>query len=383
MHTSHRTQLFTESVIREMTRVAQEHDAINLAQGFPDFPAPDLLKEAAASAIHSDINQYAITWGAQRLRDAVAVKYYDWYGRDVNPETEVTVTCGATEAMVSVMLAVVDPGEEVIVFEPFYENYDRDTLLCGAEPVYVPMWGREDLDLERLAAAFSDRTRAIVLNTPNNPTGRVASRRDLEGIAELCRRHDAYAITDEIYEHIYYEGEHVPMATLPGMRDRTITVSGASKTFAVTGWRVGTIVAPPRATAAIRKVHDFLTVGAPAPLQEAVAVAMETLGPDYYTDMARHYQARRDLLIGGLKEAGFRCDPPEGSYYVLCDFSGLSELPDDEFAVWLTAEHGVASVPGSSFFLDPSDGRHLVRFAFCKTEELLVEAVERLRAVRV
>ncbi|MBT8479531.1 MAG: aminotransferase class I/II-fold pyridoxal phosphate-dependent enzyme [Gemmatimonadetes bacterium] len=381
MHTSHRTQLFTESVIREMTRVAQEHDAINLAQGFPDFPAPDLLKEEAARAIHSDINQYAITWGSKHLRDAVAVKYYDWYGMDVNPETEVTVTCGATEAMVSVMLAVVDPGEEVIVFEPFYENYDRDTLLCGAEPVYVPLGGREELDLDRLAAAFSDRTRAIVINTPNNPTGRVLPRRDLEGIAELCRRHDAYAITDEIYEHIYYEGDHIPIATLDGMRDRTITVSGASKTFAVTGWRVGTVVAPSIVTGAIRKVHDFLTVGAPAPLQEAVAIAMETLGPDYYTDMARHYKSRRDILIAGLKESGFRCDPPEGSYYVLCDFSGLSDLPDDRFAVWLTAEHGVASVPGSSFFQDPADGRHLVRFAFCKTEALLAEAVQRLGAI--
>jgi len=378
MHTSQRTQLFTESVIREMTRVAQEHDAINLAQGFPDFPAPDLLKEAAARAIYSDINQYAITWGAKRLREAVAVKYYDWYGMDVNPGTEVTVTCGATEAMVSTLLAIVDPGEEVIVFEPFYENYDRDTLLCGAEPVYVPMWGREDLDLDRLAAAFSDRTRAIVLNTPNNPTGRVVSRRDLQGIADLCRRHDAYAVTDEIYEHIYYEGEHVPMATLEGMRGRTITLSGASKTFAVTGWRVGTVVAPPEVTGAIRKVHDFLTVGAPAPLQEAVAEAMETLGPDYYTDMIRHYRSRRDVLISGLQRAGFRCDPPEGSYYVLADFSDLSDLSDDEFAVWLTAEHGVASVPGSSFFLDPADGRRLVRFAFCKTEELLSEAVDRL-----
>jgi len=382
MHTSARTRLFTESVIREMTRVAQQHDAINLAQGFPDFPAPDLLKEAAARAIHSDINQYAITWGAKRLRDAIAVKYYDWYGLDVNPETEVTVTCGATEAMVSVMLAVVDPGEEVIVFEPFYENYDRDTLLCGARPVYVPMRGREQLDLDRLAAVFSDRTRAIVINTPNNPTGRVVTRSDLEGIAELCRRHDAFAITDEIYEHIYYEGEHVPMATLPGMRDRTITVSGASKTFAVTGWRVGTVVAPPEVTGAIRKVHDFLTVGSPAPLQEAVAIAMESLGPDYYTDMALHYRTRRDILVAGLKEAGFVCEPPEGSYYVLCEFSGLSDLPDDEFAVWLTAEHGVAPVPGSSFFRDPEDGRHLVRFAFCKTESLLREAVGRLRAVR-
>ena len=382
MHTSHRTQLFTESVIREMTRVAREHDAINLAQGFPDFAAPDLLKEAAASAIHGDFNQYAITWGAKRLRDAVATKYYDWYGLDVNPETEVTVTCGATEAMASVMLAVVDPGEEVIVFEPFYENYDRDTLLCGANPVYVPMWGRGDLDMDRLAAAFSDRTRAIVVNTPNNPTGRVMTRGELEGIADLCRRHDAYAITDEIYEHIYYEGRHVPMATLPEMRDRTITISGASKTFAVTGWRVGTIVAPPEVTGAIRKVHDFLTVGAPAPLQEAVAVAMETLGPDYYTDMAKRYRSRRDVLVSGLQEAGFGCEPPAGSYYVLCDFRELSDLPDDEFAVWLTAEHGVAPVPGSSFFLDPADGRHLIRFAFCKTEELLREAAGRLRAVK-
>jgi aminotransferase len=382
MHTSHRTQLFTESVIREMTRVAREHDAINLAQGFPDFPAPDLLKEAAASAIHADLNQYAITWGAKRLRDAIAVKYYDWYGMDVNPEKDVTITCGATEAMVSVLLAIVDPGEEVIVFEPFYENYDRDTLLCGAEPVYVPMWGREELDLDRLAAAFSDRTRAIVINTPNNPTGRVASRRDLEGIAELCRRYDAYAVTDEIYEHIYYEGQHIPIATLDGMAERTITVSGASKTFAVTGWRVGTTVAPPEVTGAIRKVHDFLTVGAPAPLQDAVAVAMETPGLEYYDDMIDHYRRRRDVLIGGLNDAGFRCDPPEGSYYVLCDFSELSDLPDDEFAVWLTAEHGVAAVPGSSFFLNPEDGRRLIRFAFCKTEELLEEAVERLRRIR-
>jgi aminotransferase len=273
----------------------------------------------------------------------------------------------------------VDPGDEVIVFEPFYENYDRDAILCEAKPVYVPMPGREELDLDRLAAAFSDRTRAIVVNTPNNPTGRVASRQDLEGIAELCRRHDAYAVTDEIYEHIHYEGEHVPMATLPGMRDRTITVSGASKTFAVTGWRVGTIVASPEVTGAIRKVHDFLTVGAPAPLQEAVAVAMETLGPDYYADMALRYRARRDLLVAGLKECGFRCDPPEGSYYVLADFSDLSDRPDDEFAIWLTAERGVAAVPGSSFFLDPEDGRDLVRFAFCKTESLLAEAVERLK----
>jgi aminotransferase len=381
MHTARRTHAFTESVIREMTRVARQHDAINLAQGFPDFPAPDVIKQAAARAIRDDVNQYAITWGAARLRNAIAVKYFDWYGMDVSPETEVTVTCGATEAMVATLLAIVDPGEQVIVFEPFYENYDRDTLLCDAEPVYVPMWGREELDLDRLGAAFSDRTRAIVVNTPNNPTGRVVSRRDLEGIAELCRRHDAYAVTDEIYEHILYEGQHVPLATLHGMRDRTITVSGASKTFAVTGWRVGTIVAPPAVTGAIRKVHDFLTVGSPAPLQEAVAVAMETLGPEYYDELAEVYRRRRDVLVGGLREAGFRSELPEGSYYVLAEFSGLSDLPDDEFAVWLTREHGVTAVPGSSFFLDPADGRHLVRFAFCKTEELLHEAVGRLRSV--
>lgn len=382
MHTARRTHAFTESVIREMTRIAGEHGAINLAQGYPDFPAPEPIKEAAAAAIREDVNQYAITWGAKRLRDAIAVKYYDWYGMDVDPETDVTVTCGATEAMAAVLLAIVDPGDEVIVFEPFYENYDRDAILCGAEPVYVPMQGRGELDLDRVAAAFSSRTRAIVINTPNNPTGRVVSRRDLEGIAELCQRHDAYAVTDEIYEHILYEGVHLPMATLPGMSGRTITVSGASKTFAVTGWRVGTVVAPAGPTGAIRKVHDFLTVGAPAPLQQAVAQAMETLGPAYYDDLAESYRKRRDVLVAGLRSAGFRCDPPEGSYYVLAGFGELSDLPDDEFAVWLAAEHGVAAVPGSSFFRDPEDGRRHVRFAFCKSEELLREAVERLTGVR-
>jgi aminotransferase len=381
MHTATRTHGFVESVIREMTRVAREHDAINLAQGFPDFPAPEVLKEASVRAIRDDINQYAITWGSKRLRDALAAKYAHWYGMGVDPETEITVTCGATEAMAAVLLAIVDPGEEVIVFEPFYENYDRDAILCAAKPVYVPMRGREELDLDRVAAAFSPRTRAIVINTPNNPTGRVASRRDLEGIAELCRRFDAYAVTDEIYEHICYEGKHVPMATLEGMRDRTITVSGASKTFAVTGWRVGTTVAPAGVTGAIRKVHDFLTVGAPAPLQEAVAVAMETLGPDYYDSLSADYRRRRDVIIEGLLVAGFRCEPPEGAYYVMCDFSELSHLPDDQFAVWLTREAGVAAVPGSSFFQNPEDGRHLVRFAFCKTEELLREAAARLGSV--
>src|SRR5436309_11933924 len=296
MHTARRTHSFTESVIRGMTRLASEHGAINLAQGFPNFPAPDVLKEAAARAIRDDVNQYAITWGAKRLRDALARKYAEWYGMTVNSETDVTVTCGATEAMASALLAIVDPGDEVIVFEPFYENYGPDAILCGAKPVYVPLDTTRELDLDRLAAAFSSRTRAIIVCTPNNPTGRVLSRRELEAIAELCRRHDAYAVTDEIYEHIYYDGEHVPLATLDGMTGRTITISGASKTFSVTGWRIGTIVAPPDATDAIRKVHDFLTVGAPAPLQEAVAVGLETLGDDDYERLARDYRALLDLL---------------------------------------------------------------------------------------
>ena len=381
MHTAYRTHGFTESVIRGMTRLANEHSAINLAQGFPNFPCPDVLKEAAARAIRDDVNQYAITWGAKRLRDALARKYAEWYGMTVDPEAEVTVTCGATEAMASALLAIVDPGDEVIVLEPFYENYGPDTILCGAKPVFVPIAAGAELDVDRLGAAFSQRTRAIIVCTPNNPTGRVLSRRDLEAIAELCRRYDAYAVTDEIYEHIYYDGKHIPMATLAGMRERTVTISGASKTFSVTGWRIGTIIAPRRATDAIRKVHDFLTVGAPAPLQEAVAVALETLGPDYYETLARAYRTRRDLLHGALIDAGFGCRPPEGAYYILADFSGISDLPDDEFARWLTCEVGVAPVPGSSFFSRPESGRKLVRFAFCKTEEQLREAGERLKTV--
>ena len=382
MHTARRTHSFTESVIRGMTRLASEHDAINLAQGFPNFPAPEVLKEAAARAIRDDLNQYAITWGAKRLRDALARKYADWYGMTVNPETEITVTCGATEAMASALLAIVDPGDEVIVFEPFYENYGPDAILSGAKPVYVPLAADAELDLDRLAAAFSRRTRAIIVCTPNNPTGRVLSRRELDAIAELCRRHDAYAVTDEIYEHIYYEGEHIPIATLEGMRERTVTISGASKTFSVTGWRVGTIVAPPDATDAIRKVHDFLTVGAPAPLQEAIAVALETLGEDYYEGLARDYRARRDLLCRALVDSGFRCTPPQGAYYVLADCSAITQQPDDKFSVWLTKEIGVAPVPGSSFFGRTEAGRHLVRFAFCKTEELLREAARRLARLK-
>ena len=382
MHTATRTHGFTESVIRGMTRLAAEHGAINLAQGFPNFPAPEVLKEAAIKAIRDDVNQYAITWGAKRLRQALARKYHEWYRMTVDPETEITVTCGATEAMAAALMAIVDPGDEVVVFEPYYENYGPDAILCGAKPVYVPMPIEGELDLDRLARACSTRTRAIIVNTPNNPTGRVLSRRELEAIAELCGRYDAYAVTDEIYEHIYYEGEHVPIATLPGMRERTITISGGSKTFSITGWRVGTIVAPAPVTDAIRKVHDFLTVGAPAPLQEGVAAALESLGPDYYAALARDYRQRRDLLCGGLLAAGFRCTPPQGAYYVLAEFSALSDLPDDEFSAWLTREIGVAPVPGSSFYSRAELGRTVVRFAFCKTDDLLREAVSRLAAAR-
>jgi aminotransferase len=291
--------------------------------------------------------------------------------------------------MIATLLAVINPGDEVIVFEPFYENYGPDTILADARPVYVPLEPGTPLDLDRLARAFSDRTRAIIVNTPSNPAGRVLTPAELEAIRDLCVRHDCLAITDEIYEHIRYEGPHLPIATLPGMRERTVTISGASKTFSVTGWRVGWIVAPVELTDAIRKVHDFLTVGAPAPLQEALAVALEQLGPDFYADLAVAYRRRRDVLHGTLVDVGFRCTPPQGAYYILADFSALAEvtagdgpLPDDTaFAVWLSREVGVTPVPGSSFFRDPALGRSYVRFVFCKTDDVLDEAATRLRAI--
>ena len=373
-----RTRTFRESVIRGMSRLAAEHGAINLAQGFPNFPAPELLKEAAVRAIRDNINQYAITWGARRLREAVARKYAAWYGMSVNPETEVTVTCGATEAMIATLMALVNPGEEVVVFEPFYENYGPDTVLCEAKPVYVPLLPGAPVDLDRLRAAFGTRTRAIILNTPANPSGRVFTRAELEGIAALCQRHGVWAVTDEIYEHIRYGVDHIPIATVPGMRDLTVTISGASKTFSITGWRIGTIVAPAAATDAIRKVHHFLTVGAPAPLQEALATAMDELGRDYYDRIATEYLHRRDLLHRAVLAAGFRARAPEGAYYILADFSGLSLLDDTAFAEWLASERGVAPVPGSSFFSRPELGKTYVRFVFCKTDDLLEEAAARL-----
>jgi aminotransferase len=301
---------------------------------------------------------------------------------EVDPDAQVTVTCGATEAMAAAMLALIDPGDEVVVFEPFYENYGPDAILCGAKPVFVPLASDKGLDLDRLEAAFSDRTRAIIVNSPNNPTGRVLSREELSAIAALCVRHDVLALTDEIYEHIHYDGEHIPLATLPGMGERTVTISGYSKTFSITGWRIGTIVAPAPLTDAIRKVHDFLTVGAPAPLQEAVAAGLEVLAQPFYDQLTADYRARRDVLCDALVSAGFGCTPPQGAYYVMADFSNISNLPDTEFSEWLTRTIGVAPVPGSSFYGSAGLGKSVVRFAFCKTIDLLREAGERLGEMR-
>jgi aminotransferase len=376
--TAQRTSTFTESVIREMTRVANQHGAINLAQGFPDFPMPAPMKDAACAAIQGDINQYAITWGSPALRLAIAAKYRKWYDMDVDPEREITVTCGATEAMASVFLALVNPGDEVIVFEPYYENYGPDAILAGATPVFVPLEGLDwKLDPDKLRAAFSDRTRAIVVNTPHNPTGRVFTRDEISLIAELCIKHDAIAITDEIYEHIRYAGSHHVLATWPGMRERTVTISGLSKTFSCTGWRLGYAIAPFEFTSPIRKVHDFLTVGAPAPLQAAAAVGM-AFDADYYNHIALDYRARRDVMVSALTEAGFKFSAPEGAYYILAEFSELSDLRGIEFAHWLAKEIGVATVPGTSFYSKPEMGETVTRFAFCKKHETLERAAERL-----
>jgi aminotransferase len=377
-----RTAGFTESVIREMTRLNAIHGGINLAQGFPNFAAPQALKDAAKRAIDADINQYAITWGAKSLRDALSRTYAELYAMTVDPETMLTVTCGATEAMISTLLALVDPGDEVIVLEPFYENYGPDADIAGARPVYVPLRPPENVfDRDELRKAFGPRTKAIIVNTPNNPTGRVFTRDELTFIASLCIEHDVVAVTDEIYEHIRYEGEHIPIATLPGMAERTVTISGASKTFSVTGWRVGWIVAPPELTAGIRKVHDFVTVGAPAPLQEAVAEGL-ALGRPYYDSLSTEYRKRRDLLVPALEAAGFAPRRPEGAYYVLCDITPFGFDDDVAFARWLVSEVGVAGVPGSSFYSEPALGKHLIRFTFCKTHEVLAAAAERLLRTR-
>jgi aminotransferase len=373
---------FTESVIREMTRLCQQHGGINLAQGFPDFPAPEAIKEAAVSAIRADVNQYAITWGARSLREAIAGKYQRDYGMKVNPERDVVVCCGSTEAMMASMLGVVDPGDEVVVFEPFYENYGPDAILSGAVPRYVtlhePDWR---LDADELSAAFNERTRAIIINTPNNPTGKVFNAEELAQIASLCQKWGVIAITDEIYEHILYKGRHIPIASLDGMRDRTVTINSLSKTYSLTGWRVGWAIASPPLSDAIRKVHDFLTVGAAAPLQEAAVVALG-LPAAYYRQLAENYRARRDLLLSALEQSGFVCFKPDGAYYIMTDISGFGFSDDTAFARHLIQSVGVAAVPGSSFYHRPEDGARKLRFTFCKREETLRAAAERLALLK-
>jgi aminotransferase len=385
---SGKVEHFTESVIREMTRQALVHGAVNLSQGFPDFPAPEEIKRAAQEAIAADVNQYAITWGAKKLREAIARQMQQWQGISVDPDREVTVCCGSTEAMISTLLAVCNDDDEVVVFEPFYENYGPDAVLSGAKPRFVKLRPPGDageewaFDERELRAAFHSQTKAIILNTPNNPTGKVFTREELELIRDLCVEFNVLAITDEIYEHIIYDGtRHISIAALDGMGERTVTINSVSKTYSVTGWRVGWAVAMPEITNAIRKVHDFLTVGAPAPLQEAATAAL-ALPPAYYNDLAQKYEARRNRLVPALEQAGFRCFLPRGAYYVMTDISAFGFANDLAFTQYLVREIGVAAVPGSSFYRDPRDGGQQIRFAFCKRHETLDKAAKRLRNLR-
>ena len=383
---SRKATQFTESVIREMTRLNQQYGGVNLSQGFPDFAAPEAVKEAAIAAIRADVNQYAVTWGTRAFREAIAREFTRRYRLPVDADQQVTVCCGATEAMMATMMAIIDPGDEVIVFEPFYENYGPDAILSGATPRYVSLRPSTSLgasaewsfDPDELAAAFNDRTKAIILNTPNNPTGKVFSRQELETIAALCRQWDAVAISDEIYEHIIYDGcRHVPIATIDGMADRSVTINSLSKTYSVTGWRVGWTISPPSLTGAIRKVHDFLTVGAAAPLQEAGVVALG-LPDSYYQQLAAGYQRRRDILLDILERRRFACFAPQGAYYIMTDISTFGFPDDVQFARYLVKEVGVAAVPGSSFYRNPEAGRTKLRFCFCKRDETLTEADRRL-----
>ncbi len=378
---SQKAERFTESVIRGMTRLCEQHGGINLAQGFPDFPAPAELKEAAKQAIDADHNQYAITWGTREFRRAIAAKFARYNGVACDPETEITVTCGSTEAMIAALLAVVNAGDEIVIFEPFYENYGPDTIISGASAAYVPLRPPHfTFDPDELRAACTARTKAIIVNTPHNPSGHVFTRAELERIAAVCREFDCLAITDEIYEHIVYDGRrHISLASIDGMRERTISIGGLSKTYSVTGWRLAYAIAPPALTAAIRKMHDFLTVGAPHPLQHAGTRALE-MPQSYYDQLASEYAERRDILSAGLRAAGFRIFVPEGAYYILADINDFG-MGDVEFCDWLVRKVGVAAVPGSSFYRHPELGRSLIRFTFCKREETLREAVRRLARV--
>lgn len=376
---------FTESVIREMTREAIKYGAVNLGQGFPDFNAPEDIKLAAQKAIADDKNQYAITWGVKEFRDAIVKKTKWFLDLDVDPETEITVTCGSTEGMIAGMMACVDNGEEVIVFEPFYENYAPDAILSDATPRHVPLYKNDDgfyFEKDELRAAFNEKTKAIIICNPNNPTGKVFSREELEFIADLCKEFDAIAFTDEIYEHIIYGGrEHICMAQIDGMRERTVVVNSLSKTYSVTGWRVGYCIAPPDISGAIRKVHDFLTVGAAHPLQVAGAYAL-SLPESYYAELNKEYLSKRDFIVPALQSAGFKCDYPEGAYYVMADIADFGFSDDIEFTKHLIREIGVAVVPGSSFYHDSSLGSQQVRFCFCKKDETLEAAAERLQKLR-
>jgi aminotransferase len=374
-----RVQFFAESVIREMTRLAVRHGAINLGQGMPDFETPQEIKDAACRAIQDGFNQYAITWGAPPLRQAIAAKARRFNGIECDPETNITVCCGATECMMAAMLALVNPGDEVIVFQPFYENYAPDAMLSGAQPVWVSMHPPDwQIDFDELRHAFTPKTRAIILNTPNNPTGRVFTRPELSEIASLCVEHNVFALSDEIYEHIIYNGQpHISIATLPGMAERTVTISGLSKTFSVTGWRLGYCIASAAITDGIRKAHDFLTVGAPHPLQMAGAAAL-ALPDSYYHQLREDYRRRRDLFLPYLRQAGFTFAEPQGAYYVMTDFHLNGFKNDTEFVHWLIEEIGVSGVPGSSFLSPPELGHRKVRFMFAKRDETLHQAGERL-----
>jgi len=387
MRVSKKARSFTESVIREMTREALKHGAVNLSQGFPDFSAPEDIKRKAMEAIAADVNQYAITWGSKDFRNAIARKTRSYLGLEIDPETEITVTCGSTEGMIAAMMATVDPGEEVIVFEPFYENYAPDAILSDARPRYVPLRAPDwSFDRDELRRTFNEKTKAIIVCNPNNPTGKVFTREELEFIGGLCQEFDALCFTDEIYEHILYprrdaDIRHISMAQIEGMRDRTVIINSMSKTYAVTGWRVGYCIAPPEITSAIRKVHDFLTVGAAAPLQAAGAYAL-SLPQEYYDAMQSEYHARRDLLLPVLADAGFQTFVPDGAYYIMTDISGFGFADDVEFTKHLIRDVGVACVPGSSFYSVPSLGQQQVRFCFCKKDETLHAAAERLTKLK-
>lgn len=380
---SYITERFTESVIREMTRICDSVGGYNLSQGMPDFDAPEEVKKAAIEAILKNDNQYPVTFGEPQLREAIAKKVARYNGINCNPETDITVTCGATEAMIATLKAIINPGDEVVVFEPFYENYGPDTILSGAKPRYVtlnpPSW---EYDISELKQAFNKKTKAIVINTPNNPTGKVFSLRELTEIAELCINWDAFAVTDEIYEYILYDDEkHISIASLEGMKERTVTINSISKSYSVTGWRVGWAIAKKEITDRIRKVHDFLTVGAPTPFQHAAVVALN-LSDGYYKNLQLKYLQSRNFLYSVLTDTGFRPYLPKGAYYIISNIEDLMkklEVKDDfSFSKKLIETTGVATVPGSSFYASPHKGKNQVRFCFCKSQKTLDEVKNRL-----